>query len=384
MKGCFWESCAVEEGVEFNHVNETKRNETKRNLPRRLPSNKRNEAKRMIISSCLRNLLLLLLLSSSPLPAAGAEEDCCAQRQQIPRPDGSFTSIQLAPFSTGDFVRKARANVGNVRQLRRVLCKAKAGRALHVVVMGGSVTAGQGCNGGDISDSMQGKRCAWPTILETWLNKAFPTSDPSKRHQVENLSERASSSLVAVEIVAPHRNRLKKVDLIIVDCEFKCLVLTPISNSRHCSPNERILDAVNDASNIQIKPHFRKKTEDAERLIANSTTCSSLKGEYRDRLVVATERIVRWSISLPSNPAVIYFQTFNPRVPYHKQAQETHAIVTSYYELPVISYRDAVWHLWHQLRRESGRGECTRLGLDPLCSDYYWTTKGLHPPRHVQ
>ena len=144
-----------------------------------------------------------------------------------------------------------------------------------------------------------------------------------------------------------------------------------------------------------------------------SRYCSSLRGEYRDRLLIATERLVRWSISLPSNPAVVFVETFNPRVGWHKQAQETHAVVANYYAIPIISYRDAVWHHWQQLHRthplslphadltssssssssalsfagsredKRQRSECERLGLAPHCAEAFWTTRSLHPPRHV-
>ena len=42
---------------------------------------------------------------------------------------------------------------------------------------------------------------------------------------------------------------------------------------------------------------------------------------YHDHLLVATERLIRWCISMPKSPAVLFFETFNPRVEWHKQAQ---------------------------------------------------------------
>lgn len=135
-----------------------------------------------------------------------------------------------------DLVRQARAGVGDVRPLRRVLCKAAAGYPLHIVVIGGSVTAGTGCDKGLSSTTKQSSSlsCAWPAVLENWFNTAFPVSKSSvttqsskdrvtNRHWVENLSERASSSLVALEIVSPHRKRLSEVDLILIDYVSSCI-----------------------------------------------------------------------------------------------------------------------------------------------------------------
>jgi len=230
-----------------------------------------------------------------------------------------------------DTVRRARAGVGDVTGLQRVLCAAAGGKTLHVVVVGGSVTAGTHCKD---PHGLRDIDCGWPARLAVWLDTAFPKGAP---HHVENLSERASSSLVATELLAPHRTRLSDVDLFILDY------------------------AVNDASNVQLKPAFRKSTERAEAaLFANASHggggdgfCSSLSGEYRDKLLVATERLVRWCISLPSRPAILFYDTFNPRVDWHKQAQEVHLTVASYYQLPVISYRDAVWHRWRELGAEA-------------------------------
>lgn len=300
----------------------------------------------------MRSLLVALCITHAAATAASPEF--------VYDPPLPFANQNpLTSVDGENLIAKARASVGSVEPLRRVLCKAARGDSINVVVAGGSVTAGTGCASGQFASL----DCAWPNVLEVFLNSAFPTSDPSKKHRVENLSERASSSIVAVEILAPHRARLGvATDLIIVDY------------------------AVNDASNIQIKPAFRRKTEHFERQRHNSSSsCSSLRGDYRDRLMVATERIVRWGISLPSQPALVYLETFNSRVPWAKQAQEVHAVVASYYELPMISYRDAVWHLWQRLRRssDSSKEECTRLGLAPLCSEAFWTSKGLHPPRHV-
>jgi hypothetical protein len=180
--------------------------------------------------------------------------------------------------------------------------------------------------------------------------------------------------------------------------------------------------AVNDAEHMQITPTFRKKTSAAETHSKhlNSSYCSSLDGEYRDRLMISTERLIRWTISLPSKPAVLIYDTFNPRVSWHKQAQEVHTTIASYYQIPVISYRDAVWHKWRELERESrqeGRGGrsfdaatahslqhlskpsaasavapasvaprgelCGALGLAPLCAEAFWTVNTLHPAWHV-
>ena len=307
--------------------------------------------------------------------------------------------------------------------------------------VGGSVTAGTHCV--DPITKHESPACGWPARFQKWLNYAFPLTNGAA-HVVENLSERASSTLVATELLAPHRKRLAGADLFIVDY------------------------AVNDASNVQLKPSFKKTTLHAEsqniaRATAEATlggsnhtaataaagVCSSLSGHYRDRLLVGTERLVRWCISLPSKPAVVYFDTFNPRVGWHKQAQEVHLTVAAYYQLPVVSYRDAVWHTWRDLvrdhpeskdahsskgvgggggsgrrllgrrraRREDGIGShagsssvisredsyssssssltetsreeqqegglCSSMGLWPNCAEAFWTVKSLHPPWHV-
>lgn len=208
------------------------------------------------------------------------------------------------------------------------------------------MTAGTHCV--DPITEHESPACGWPARFQKWLNHAFPLPNGAA-HVVENLSERASSTLVATELLAPHRKRLAGADLFVVDY------------------------AVNDASNVQLKPAFKKTTLHAEsqsiaRAAAEASiggsnntaaaaaaaagVCSSLSGHYRDRLLVGTERLVRWCISLPSKPAVVYFDTFNPRVGWHKQAQEVHLTVAAYYQLPVISYRDAVWHTWRDLIRD--------------------------------
>jgi hypothetical protein len=102
--------------------------------------------------------------------------------------------------------------------------------------------------------------------------------------------------------------------------------------------------------------------------------------------------------------------TFNPRVGWPKQAQEVHLTVAAYYQLPVVSYRDAVWHTWRDLAHDqtegksteskgaasgsgrassnsgggsTGQGLCATMGLWPYCAEAFWTAKSLHPPWHV-
>ena len=274
-----------------------------------------------------------------------------------------------------DMVRRARAHVGDVGALRASLSKAIAGKSLHVVVIGGSVTAGAQCV--DPATRHESIACGWPARFKNWLDAAFPKGSP---HVVENLSERASSSIVATELLSPHRQRLAAtVDIIIIDY------------------------AVNDASNpLRIQRHLYQAVVDSEERTRSAMLnyswpaagpapmCSALSGDYRNRLLVGTERLVRWCISLPSRPAVMFFETFNPSVAWQRQAQEVHLTVASYYQLPVISYRDAVWHLWRNLgsahRSSPPRAEaaalCEEIGLAPACAGALWGSS-LHPPWHV-
>jgi hypothetical protein len=90
--------------------------------------------------------------------------------------------------------------------------------------------------------------------------------------------------------------------------------------------------------------------------------------------MIGTERLVRWCISLPSQPAILFFDTFNPRVDWHKQAQEVHLTVASYYQIPLISYRDAVWHQWKALSHHGAHSSSLATNAVPGATGLTSTT----------
>jgi len=175
----------------------------------------------------------------------------------------------------------SRSNTGNTFRIHRVLNRR---RPLKVLVLGGSLT-----HGADVG----GKKHAWPSFLAVHLADGLPIM------QISNRAKGSTGSNYA----------LANLDKLIKPYDWDLIFLEYALNDDDVGGHHRYL------SGTEVTKTF-------EHLIRNIRT------------------------SMPTSAIVImevFRQSKKPRLGF-TSGQNYHDIISKYYELPVISIREAVWH----------------------------------------
>eukprot|EP00899_Mesostigma_viride_P016266 jgi/Mesvir1/24640/Mv21949-RA.1 len=255
-------------------------------------------------------------LDRTRFPTLGASfpPDC-----PLPLPFSSVMQkrVRSVPWDalTDRMLAHARANLGSNHRLQKVIHKLQQGHGVRIAVLGGSVTAGYGCEGMNGEEmALKGRRqpwkCAWSSRLEEWLQLAYP-STPRDHIQVVNMARAATTTQWAATFLgafAQHLGHsLSNFDLFIVDY------------------------LVND---------------------------QDVGGDAANQIQASTEELLVQLLSLPQAPAVVYFFTGTLAMNSLMEAsglkdakyyiarssiEDEQMRVLRYYDIPVLSWRDAFW-----------------------------------------
>jgi hypothetical protein len=201
---------------------------------------------------------------------------------------------------------------------------------VHIVVVGGSLTAGTflECDDGPTS-AKSGFTCAWPQRLQTLLNEHAKASN-GPRVVVSNLAKGGTTTPWAL---GEFHRIPTNADLVLVDYD------------------------VNDGALLNDIPQGSRSSDKEDHL-----------GSMRRQLVAASEVLLRQALSLSSRPAVVWLDSFAydgrepstplvPRPPDLANAScsairprgysltDERRAVMDHYGVPRLSVRDAVWPL---------------------------------------
>ena len=179
----------------------------------------------------------------------------------------------------------SRSNTGNTFRIHRILNKKGPKGPLKVLVLGGSLTAGA---------DVGGKKHAWPKFL------AFPSDDGLPDMHIENRAKGATGSNYA----------LANLDKLIKPYDWDLVLLEY---------------ALNDDSVGEWNSRYSSGTEVTK-------TFEHLIRNIRKAIPTAALVIIEG-----------FRQSKKPRIGF-TSGQNYHDIISKYYELQVISIRDAVWH----------------------------------------
>ena len=237
---------------------------------------------------------------------------------------------------------------------RRLLASASPSSkegAIKIVVLGGSLTAGTflHCLQGDKAVSVF--ECAWPKHLERELNK-FAAARGTTHVDMQNLAKGGSTSFWAINEF--HRIP-RDADLYLIDYDVNDGAL--LNDIPRSAPTARRMSRMNS----ELEP-------------------------MREKIVAASEVLLRWLFELPSHPAVAWIDTFafdgkgDPdRVPHLTNATcseiygrgynvvDARRRVMDYYGVPRLSIRDAVWP---SINCPTGLWECSNTCHHPRLSTH--------------
>eukprot|EP00887_Chlorella_sp_A99_P000470 scaffold17.g470.t1 len=193
---------------------------------------------------------------------------------------------------------------GDPARLRRFVARLLQGKPAVVAAVGGSISVGRG------AANQPGIDTSWPSYLdqfERWLRAAFPASrarlvNAAQGGTTSNMFDSCAESLVPAD-----------ADLVVV--EF----------------------ALNDGTMAHCTVDDNGRTD---------------QGSIPAR--AAYERLLRKLQRLPRRPAVVVMQSYSfirgSTGAFHKSAENDMDVFASYYGLPVLSVRAAMYHLMAQNR----------------------------------
>ena len=219
---------------------------------------------------------------------------------------------------TPEMISKSRTNIGNVQRWHRLISSIRdsvreenrlSDKPINVTVLGGSVTAGHECRGGE-NIHMPNLTCAWPHQFETMM----ASSENNAVITVSNLARGGTPSRAVIPLVS----QLTDADVIVI--------------------------------------HFT----------ANDDNVQMFYQDQPEQVATAFESLVRTALQLPQQPQVVIFEGLGRRLD-RPFAEEMHHSVASVYDIPVISARGAFWfhskmrteiehiskpahvnHIWHE------------------------------------
>jgi len=128
--------------------------------------------------------------SATPLSASmkGSERKRCAFCDSIARADNhtapesfiNYTALWdhvWTPLTTMPMIRRSRKNIGNVGRLQHFLKKLCRGESTNILLIGGS-----NCVGAQLRSTAP----RFPGLIENWLNTVFPVHNGTRKHRVHN------------------------------------------------------------------------------------------------------------------------------------------------------------------------------------------------------
>ncbi|CAM9342071.1 unnamed protein product [Choristocarpus tenellus] len=191
--------------------------------------------------------------------------------------------------------------------LHQAFRKARISGVLNVVIMGGSMTLGHGCTS---PRGLSGKECAWGGRLQQWFDKRL-------------------SGI-----------RVKILNRAIQSCAL-CCHLPHLSQTIPSSMDVDIIIADFGINDSYFDQYYNGKASN---------------------LLVDHEAFISYVFGLGSRPALIYVEGFHPGLRHN--AAEVHRLITERYEVPMVSYRHAIWP------NKTDTSDVLRL----------WAVAGPHPP----
>jgi len=208
------------------------------------------------------------------------------------------TSFTPQPPLTIDMLQRSRANVGDRKMWEHALCVAQRGGTVQVLVIGGSLTAG--------AELAEGKASAWPELLQKHFLQWYGTD------KVKVINEARSSSGSDYWV-------------------------------KHLPSIWAKATANADATIIMV-----------ENGLNDATSCVGVGERYGsvDEVSMWWERLLRMILAFQDDKGnsvgLVVVEGFVPKdvSPGYgfSAGQNHHDSVSRYYEVPVISQRDAIWH----------------------------------------
>ena len=186
---------------------------------------------------------------------------------------------------------------------------------VHAVTLGGSITLGHGIKRQAMDSPRRRTSGAYPKLLERWLNREYGREGKERYHRVTNLASHGAD-MCALE---------KRLGPLLADLEGK----------DRRSPDLFLLEfAVNDYQGQDHVRHVDSRTDVFFPGFSQLALCAE----------VVVSRLLR---SYPR--AAVAFLEFRTAIPGRRTGALLHAGVAQHYEVPVISYSEAMFPEYFRL-----------------------------------
>ena len=344
------------------------------------------------------------------------------ERALPPGVGGSAASVRALLDAAA--LGRSRSRVGDVTAWRRAVCRAARGEAVVVAVLGDSITCGHQCAG---RKNYADAACAWPARMQRWLRHAFPTAAAAATSTGANAAA-ATASASASSRDGRRRGRgggggggrrarsPRRAATAAAMAE---------SGADHVVLNLCVPGSTPAMGVERLARLVERRVIGAVDVVIVDYTGNDAKIDHHYRgnatnLLVSNELLIRRVLSLPqpSPPALLYLEAFMslgywafqtgytpPRpdasadewrrfdrarpVSVITQAQEWHSILAAHYNLPVLSYRAAVYRRYYDAfrcdrlapihRGASASGQGGARGVAVAEASRYFSSSCIHP-----
>ena len=212
-----------------------------------------------------------------------------------------------------DSIRRSRANYGNVHRLEHVAhLLTQQQRPLQVVAFGGSITAAHGV----VRNITHVGSDSYTGLLEQWLNQHFPVDKSQHSHRVHNMAQHGADicslakRMTSMLAYLNHTQGLEQPDMVLLEY------------------------AVND---YQGQDHVHHAVNRLDVFFQG----------FQDIALCAEVVVYKLLTTFPK--AAVMFVEFRTGILERKSAQMLHIGVAQHYQVPVVSYADAVFPEFFEL-----------------------------------